>query len=480
MALSKKIILTVSGHTIRLSTPINLFQNDQIYLMFEINEYGIDVKNGTSDKKTIMPINPLEATLYIETPLGLDNVESASIIDNNIVFHIESKYTQFIGTSKMQIKLTDKDCCQITLPHFEFEIKENIYDNIPLLKNVLLADEDGSLVIDENNNVLNVGTEIYAKPVDNALTIEDITTRQIQDFNLDNNVTGEEDILIQDNGVTKRVKASKLIKDTVAIENGFFYTKDEIDEEIIFDTDTLTPISLGGINAGTDLNNLSLQEIITKLLFPYVAPNISASLSYDPTGTIFEYGNSVMINSIKGNVIKKSDEIINISFLDSSTVLQEFTDDIGNGGNYSFIFSTPIIITSNLSSNRFRMKVVDKSNNIYYANTNNINFYYPYYFGVVNEDYELTNDLFLTFTKKVEAKGTKNNNYTTNNQRMVIAYPKSYGELKKILDANSFDVTNTFIKNEFNIIGLDNTDQSYYVYINNASSVTNFKMTFQY
>ena len=241
MALSKVITLTVTGHTIKLSTPIKIFQNDQIYLVFRINEYGISVKGGNSEQKKIMPINPLQATLYIETPLGVDSIESASIEDNTVIFHLENKYTQYIGVSKMQIKLTDKDCCQITLPHFEFEVRENIY-----------------------------------------------------------------------------------------------------------------------------------------------------------------------------------------------------------------------------------------------ANTSNINFYYPYYFGIVEENQVITSDLFANFTKKIEAKGTKTNSYTTNNQCMLIAYPKSYGALRKILDQNSFDVTNTFIRSEINVIGLDKTSQIYYVYVNNASAVADFKITFQY
>ncbi|WP_405308182.1 hypothetical protein, partial [Methanobrevibacter sp.] len=201
MALSKVITLTVTGHTIKLSTPIKIFQNDQIHLVFRINEYGISVKGGNSEQKKIMPINPLQATLYIETPLGVDSIESASIEDNTVIFHLENKYTQYIGVSKMQIKLTDKDCCQITLPHFEFEVRENIYDNEPLFKDILLKDEEGNFVVDENGNIVKVGSEIYAKPLIETIPIEEITTVQIQDFNLDNNVTGDEDVLIQDKGI---------------------------------------------------------------------------------------------------------------------------------------------------------------------------------------------------------------------------------------------------------------------------------------
>ena len=63
---------------------------------------------------------------------------------------------------------------------------------------------------------------------------------------------------------------------------------------------------------------------------------------------------------------------------------------------------------------------------------------------------------------------------------MVIAYPKSYGVLKSILDPNGFEQIASFTLTELNIIGLDRTSQPYYVYSNQASTNTNFNMTFKY
>ena len=477
MALSKVVTLTVTGHTIKLSTPIKIFQNDQIYLVFRINEYGISVKGGNSEQKKIMPINPLQATLYIETPLGIDSIESASIEDNTVIFHLENKYTQYIGVSKMQIKLTDKDCCQITLPHFEFEVKENIYDEQILYKSVILSDENDNIIVDEKDNVLNVGTEIYNKPTTEAIPIEEITRVQIQDFGLDNNVDGNEDILIQDKGITKRVKANKLVTDMIGIKlSDNYYSKDDLN----FDENMIVPTSLGGIKEGTNIGNLSVQDVLTKLLFPYIAPVVSASIVKNPNKSICEYGENITLTGINGNVAKKSDKITSVTFLDSTTVLKQFTTNVENGGSFNYSFTTPVIISSNLSSTRFRMMVTDISGNNTYANTGSITFCYPYYFGVVEENQTITGDSFANFTKKIETKGTKTNNYTTNNQCMLIAYPKSYGALKKILDQNSFDVTNTFTRSEINVVGLDKTSQVYYIYVNNTSTVTNFKITFQY
>ena len=473
MALSKVITLTVTGHTIKLSTPIKIFQNDQIYLVFRINEYGISVKGGNSEQKKIMPINPLQATLYIETPLGVDSIESASIEDNTVIFHLENKYTQYIGVSKMQIKLTDKDCCQITLPHFDFEVRENIYDNEPLFKDIILTDEDGNIVTDENGNIVKVGSEIYAKPLVETIPIEEITTIQIQDFNLDDNVTGDEDVLIQDGGITKRVKTSKLVTD---VFSNNYYSKDDLN----FDESAIVPVSLGGIKEGTNLSNMSVQDVLSKLLFPYIAPIVNASIIKSPNKSICEYGESITLTEINGSVVKKTDKITSVAFLDSSNVLKQFTTSVENGGDFNYSFTTPIVISTNLPNTRFRIMVTDTSGNSTYANTDSITFCYPYYFGVVEENQEITGDLFNDLVKKIETKGNKSNNYTTNNQCMLIAYPKSYGALKKILDQNSFDVTNTFIKSEVNVTGLDKTSQAYYVYTNNASSVTNFKITFQY
>ena len=200
MSLSKKVVLTVSGYKISLSDSLQFYQNDQLKLIFEINKYGIDVANSFTHK-TLMPLQPLTATLFIETPLGVDSIESANIEDNAVTFYLTSNQTQHIGTSTMQIKLTDDDGCQITLPSFTFEVQKNIYDNAVHVSGILLADENNNVLSDENGNTINA-----------TATTE--SSKQIKDFSLKTGVSGQEDILVQDNGVTKRIKSSELI-DTV-------------------------------------------------------------------------------------------------------------------------------------------------------------------------------------------------------------------------------------------------------------------------
>ena len=128
MALSKHVVLTIDGYSVRLSSSLKFYQNDQIHLVFEIIENTIVVKDGGITAKSILPINPLRAKLFFETPDGVDSIESAEIVDNRVVFHLTSTHTQHIGTSRMQLQLMDEECCRLTLPDFEFEIKKNIYD----------------------------------------------------------------------------------------------------------------------------------------------------------------------------------------------------------------------------------------------------------------------------------------------------------------------------------------------------------------
>ena len=214
MSLSKKVVLTVSGYKISLSDSLQFYQNDQLKLIFEINKYGIDVESSFTHK-TLMPLQPLTATLFIETPLGVDSIESANIEDNAVTFYLTSNQTQHIGTSTMQIKLTDDDGCQITLPSFTFEVQKNIYDNAIHVSGILLADENGNTLFDENGNTINA-----------TATTE--TSKQIKDFTLKTGVSGQEDILVQDNGVTKRIKSSELI-DIVDLSN--YATKDELNNK---------------------------------------------------------------------------------------------------------------------------------------------------------------------------------------------------------------------------------------------------------
>ena len=233
MSLSTNITLTVNDYEIKLSRNLKFYENDQLKLIFTLNYWGIDNANGVT-QKVLMPLNALSAVLFIETPLGVDSIESATIEGNVVTFDLTSNQTQHICVSRMQIQLSDEDGCQVTLPPMEFEVRENIYDNEVILSQVLLADENKNIVVSENGNAINTGTQLSAQTYAVALSAEDGTTtttsqptKQIKDFNLKTGVNGEENLLIQDSdGVTKRIKASEFLN--VNVDLTLYYTKEEI------------------------------------------------------------------------------------------------------------------------------------------------------------------------------------------------------------------------------------------------------------
>ena len=250
--------------------------------------------------------------------------------------------------------------------------------------------------------------------------------------------------------------------------------KAQFNENTVYSNDMATVNALGGIAAGTTFDNMPVSEVLTKLLYPYVAPTVSASSS--PNGGTFEKGNNQKVTKITANVTKKSERITKVEFFDGNTSLgvKEGTE-VQNGG--SIAITTDIAVSANKN---FKVTVTDAANKSYNANTGSFNFVYPYYMGVCAEGADINEALVKGLTKKVEAKGNKSNSFTCDYQRMVFAYPKAHGKLKSIIDPNNFDVTGTFGVQEVSITGLDGTAQTYYVYVNSASTVSNFTMKFNY
>lgn len=157
MSIYKKVSLTVANYSSSLSSEIQFFKNDAVDLVFSIYEFVIEVKpNGISKART-MPINPLKAKLLIETPFGVDSVESASIVENEVMFKLDEIYTQNIGKSKMQIVLLDEENYKITLPEFSFEIKKSInekWDGEDVIYPTILLADDGSVILADEATAL--------------------------------------------------------------------------------------------------------------------------------------------------------------------------------------------------------------------------------------------------------------------------------------------------------------------------------------
>ena len=179
--------------------------------------------------------------------------------------------------------------------------------------------------------------------------------------------------------------------------------------------------------------------------------------------------------------IKKSEEITSINFLRDGYIIDSYTTNVELGGEFTKTFSYPIEITTPMSNTYFQVRTMDKKGSVVVANTTALNFYYPYYYGIVEEDATIDSYLIQeVLNKQIDVKSNKTYTFSPRNQRIVIAYPSEYGMLKSILDPNGFEQIASFNRVEIEMPCLDNTMQMYYVYYNKPSTNKNFRMSFYY
>ena len=235
----------------------------------------------------------------------------------------------------------------------------------------------------------------------------------------------------------------------------------------------------GGIAVGETFDAVPVTEMLTKILYPWVAPTVSATVVTPSNGGTFEKGNTQNITSIRVSVTKKSSNITKVEIFDGSTSLGSKTgadlDTLNTSGSATFTFTVDVDVTANKN---FQAKVTDAAEKVTTANTGSFSFVYPYYQGVIAADATADEATVKALTKLIQAKGIKAITYTASNQKMVFATPKANGVIKTITDPNGFNVTDTFTQSEISIAGLDGTAQDYYVYVSGATTVSAFKMTF--
>ncbi len=235
---------------------------------------------------------------------------------------------------------------------------------------------------------------------------------------------------------------------------------------------TPSTVAVGGVPKGyvPPAAGVEAVEMINKMLHPYVAPTVTAAMA--PTnGGVVEVGTSQSVTGVTVNITLGSAAITKIEVFDGSTSLGSLTSGIKAGAN-TVTFASALAVTAN---KQLSVTVTDADNKTVTVKTGAYTFVSPYYYGAIAANAAPTEAVIKAATKSVQTKGNKSFNFTCSNQKMMYAYPKSYGALAKILDANNFDVTSTFARSEVTVGSV-----AYYVYVNSASTVSAFKMTFNY
>ena len=102
-----------------------------------------------------------------------------------------------------------------------------------------------------------------------------------------------------------------------------------------------------------------------------------------------------------------------------------------------------------------------------------ITFVNPSYDGAVAANFTVTEANIKALTEALRSGKGGTRTFNLNNQKVCIAYPKSFGAATSIKDANGFDYLASYTRSELSVNG-----ELYYVYIlTNATTITDMKQT---
>lgn len=238
--------------------------------------------------------------------------------------------------------------------------------------------------------------------------------------------------------------------------------------------------SLGGIGVGETFENVPVNEMIDKLLHPYMPPVVSCSVTAPGNGGVYEYGVTTDITSVRVGVTRKSKDISKIEVFttdDLSAPKATQSDGIAKGGTFNFNINKQISEITNAL--KIRAKVTDASGKSVTADSGAFYVVYPMFYGAMNDGTELNDQSIRKLTKLVQTKQNRVLTFNSNNQKLVIAYPASYGNISQLTDPNGFNITDTFTKYSVPLTFGENS-VDYFVYINDPSTVSDFNISIKY
>lgn len=240
-------------------------------------------------------------------------------------------------------------------------------------------------------------------------------------------------------------------------------TEGNIYEEYIWVSTTNKYEKLGGFgdiiiddNLSTTSQNPVQNKVVTeainkinKKLFP-----LSISVS---GGGVFEKRTTQTI-TIRWSITEGSDKVIPDKLTVNSNLINK-TDTSAQFTN----------VTTNQT-----YTVVAVKNGITVQGSASAVFVNPRYFGAVDINFSPTEENIKTLTKSVANTKSLTQTVALTNQKLCYAYPKAFGALTSIKDANNFDYIGSYERSEINVWG-----EPYYIYIlKDATTIDDFKQIF--
>lgn len=224
-------------------------------------------------------------------------------------------------------------------------------------------------------------------------------------------------------------------------------------------------MSVGGIKAGDNIEKMTLQEVLNKILSPYVAIK-SFTMSNNIT-TVQEKGTTATITSVRPSWTAGSKPITKFSVYKDST----YTTLLDENTTGAVITGLSVSGTSNFA---VYGKLTDGDTTL--TASTSVTFVDPFFYGVIAD----TTATISGLTKTVVSKGDKTYKFTCNGEHPIIAYPASYGALKSVLDSNGYEYLNNFTLTTKDV-SVSSGTVSYNIYVyNDEFTGTDYSFTFKF
>ena len=262
--------------------------------------------------------------------------------------------------------------------------------------------------------------------------------------------TDTKELFVGINGVTE----------SIALESNSF-----------INSDIPVPVTIGGIEKGTTFKEAPLIDVVMQLIYPYTPPLVSFSSNQS---NLVEAGTRLTGTTCTAKITKRMYDTLIVKLYKGDRVVQTWN-------NVTTSFDTPTTLAYSdgavlTTDTTYKLEVQDEKK---MTNTSfTIKFELPTFVGAC-ANIEPSASEINSALKSIKKKGSFSHNFTTNNKRMMLIYPESWGSLANIKDVNQFDITNTFKKQVINHITVAGSNK-YIAYVSNLTTVNNFKVNFNF
>lgn len=172
--------------------------------------------------------------------------------------------------------------------------------------------------------------------------------------------------------------------------------------KVTYSNSSPTPATFGGIKAGTTFENVSVEDMFNKLLYPYQSPSI-ASLSLSPSDTKIKLPATFELKSITHKETNIGNISGNLTLKRGSTVVK--SGIAPSSTDSTIIVSDTVKLTT--SGVTYTLSGTDTEKKSFSKNVT-INTYYTSYYGVSTAEI-VSNELIVNLidTNSASLKGTK-------------------------------------------------------------------------